>query len=392
MAQSSLLNRIESLLCTPTASFREDWMCRQVERLVSGIPGARLEVDKFGNRLVRLRRGNPVGDPVVFVAHLDHPGFLFPREGGAAPVGPHRYEATFEGRVEDSFFPGAPVRLYRGADDPGVAGRIAEPQIVDPATDTRRVVIETEAPADGARLAMWDVPAFALDGDHLRGRACDDLAGCGVLLETLHRLSGESDVDVSVIFSLAEEAGFCGVLCLLNEEPLPAILPQNGVFVSVEISSERPGVAVGDGAVIRVGDRSSTFDGVFTDTLWTIARKGDLRARRALMDGGTCEATAFARAGLRCGGICAPVRGYHNMDRATGAIGPEIVSVSDLEALVELAVGVTRACALGAGPEPPSYLNFDLFLRKGRENLPGGCDTSSASGTESPGAEIKPRR
>ena len=59
--------------------------------------------------------------------------------------------------------------------------------------------------------------------------------------------------------------------------------------------------------------------------------------QRCLMDGGSCEATAFVGFGFRAGGLCLPLGNYHN-------IGPgqrpraEYVSVSDLEQLVTLTV------------------------------------------------------
>jgi len=364
-----LFAHIENLIRVPTAPFREQWMCARLDATLARIPGLQVEVDRFGNRIVRMRRGAPSPVTPVFVAHLDHPGFIFPKPQGAQPVAPRRYEARFEGRLDSAFFEGAAVRLFRSADDPGVAGRILSATAVLPETDNRLVVIETVDDADGAVLGMWDINPFELDGDEVRTRACDDLISCGVLIEVLERLSGEADVDLGVIFSRAEEAGFCGVICLVGSEPWPALLPRESVFVSVETSSERPGVQMGEGAVIRVGDRSSTFDGYFTDSLWTVAREHDIRARRALMDGGTCEATAFARAGLRAGAVCVPVRNYHNQDRSAGRIGPEIVSASDVEALTDLICTLARRLPHGFKPQLPAYLNFDMFERKGREQL-----------------------
>lgn len=401
--QAALLAKLEALQRAPTAPFREEWALAALDGMLADIPGLEREEDRFGNRIVRLRRGRPAGARAAvgtmvptFVAHVDHPGFLFPEQGAAdredAPsleygeFGPRAgllrdgeaflYDALFEGRVEDGFFVDAPVRLYRSADDPGVAGRVAGCSALRPHTDDRVAVIATRDPAEGARLAMWDVAPFAyMAGDGLiRARACDDLAGVAALVEALARLGDESDADVKaaggidlcVVFTRAEEAGFCGALALMNEPELPSLVPDDTIFVSVEISSERPGVEVGGGAVVRVGDRASTFDGAFADALWSVARARGARARRALMDGGTCEATAFARAGRRCGGVCAPVRHYHNMDRTTGRIGPEAVSLGDVEALVDLIAGIAR----GPAAAPPAVtLDFEMFLRKGRELL-----------------------
>jgi endoglucanase len=186
----------------------------------------------------------------------------------------------------------------------------------------------------------------------------------------LHRLaaSGE-DVDVAVILTRAEEAGFCGLLCLLDEPRLPALVPGDTIFVSVEISREMPSVRLGEGAVIRAGDRSSTFDGRVTDTLAGLAAANGIVARRALMDGGTCEATAFARAGLRTGGVCAPVRGYHNQDPESHHVVAEQVALADLIALEALCRGLAVACNRGEQAPVGASIPFDRFLAKGRREL-----------------------
>lgn len=190
---------------------------------------------------------------------------------------------------------------------------------------------------------------------------------------------------MAAIFSRAEEAGFCGVLCMVGENELPQLLDPKSVFVSVEISSERPGIQLGGGAVIRVGDRASTFDGTYVDAAWAVARLEKLSARRALMDGGTCEATAFFRAGLRSGGLCAPVRHYHNMDMEQRVIAPEMVHASDLEALCSLIVSSARHGAVAPAEAPdPANLQFDSFLNKGRRLL----RDSSFVGASSPAQTV----
>jgi putative aminopeptidase FrvX len=127
---------------------------------------------------------------------------------------------------------------------------------------------------------------------------------------------------------------------------------------------------MGEGAVIRTGDRSTTFDGPVCDMLYSLAYSRKIKARRALMDGGTCEATAFAREGFRSGGVCAPVRHYHNMQQAEGRLVPEMVAASDLEALVQLIEGLSNAFISTELPtESPVLNDYDLFLRKGREKL-----------------------
>mgnify|MGYP005852872213 CR=1 FL=1 len=362
----------ERLMRIPTAPFREHWMCAAIDRMVACLPGVELSCDGFGNRIARLRRGNPSGPPVVFVAHLDHPGFLFPTEAGIAQGAGGRFEATFEGRVETRYFAGSRARFFRSPDDPGVAARVTSTSDDLPESGNRLVVLEAGESIDGATLGMWDVEPFRVDATGLvYSRACDDLAGCAAMLEALRRLaeSAAPDLDFSLVFSRAEEAGFCGLLCRLDDPGFEEHLSPDSLFLSVETSGEVGEARVGSGAIIRVGDRSTTFDGGIVDLLWGLASGSSLRARRALMDRGTCEATAFARAGLRAGGVCIPVRNYHNQDPATGRIAPECVSLADAEALVELIRGLGEACGQGDQPRAVVAHDYGRYLKKGLGGL-----------------------
>jgi endoglucanase len=375
-----LLSHFRRLSETPTAPFREEWILEVLDEMLAQIPDLERQVDEFGNRIVRLRRGQGSDPQTVFVAHVDHPGFIFDEHGATvlagSPPGKFRYLAQFEGRVDDRFFPQSAVRLYRHTTDEGVAGRILKLSAPNPVSDERFVEIETDIPADGAMLAMWDVPSWRLDTDGIiSGRACDDLGGVAAIISALEELSaGDTEnLDVACIFSRAEEAGFCGVLCMLNEDQLPSLIEPDAIFVSVEISSERPGVELGGGAIIRVGDRSSTFDGLFADALWAVVRERNLHAKRALMDGGTCEATAFGARGYRTGGVCAPVRHYHNMDKSSGRIVPEQVHLSDVQALGSLIVGIARHIPEFGLSRPKPLCDLDAFLVRGLAGLPRLC-------------------
>jgi hypothetical protein len=69
------------------------------------------------------------------------------------------------------------------------------------------------------------------------------------------------------------------------------------------------------------------------------AEDATFRFQRRLMDGGSCEATAFCAAGYRSGGLALPLDNYHNMSGLDGGrkgIGAERVRVSDYLAEVRL--------------------------------------------------------
>jgi endoglucanase len=74
----------------------------------------------------------------------------------------------------------------------------------------------------------------------------------------------------------------------------------------------------------------------------------DFRFQRRLMDGGTCEATAFCAAGYRAGGLALPLGNYHNMqglDGGPAGIGAEHILVSDYVSEIELLVRLAESSA-----------------------------------------------
>ncbi|MGO9609652.1 MAG: hypothetical protein ACLPT4_08450, partial [Verrucomicrobiia bacterium] len=191
-------------------------------------------------------------------------------------------------------------------------------------------------------LGMWDVPAFRVSGGRLQATAIDDVLGSVVMLATLTDAARRKlGTNLWCVFTRAEEVGFPGVMAVIQSKRIP----KSALVVSIEMSQERPWARIGDGPVVRVGDRASIFDPAASAFLWRAAercRAGEstFRAQRCLMDGGTCEATAFVGFGYRAGGLCLPLGNYHN-------IGPnrrpraEYVSVHDLEQLVKLTVAAT---------------------------------------------------
>jgi endoglucanase len=186
---------------------------------------------------------------------------------------------------------------------------------------------------------MWDLPAFRVVGNQLHAAAIDDVLGSVVMLATLAEVAQRKlRAHVWCVFTRAEEVGFQGALALIREKKIP----KNAVVISIEMSKERPWARTGNGPVVRVGDRSTIFDPAATAFLLRAAercgkRQPAFRVQRCLMDGGSCEATAFARFDYRTGGLCLPLGNYHNIGRNLRPRA-EFVSISDLEQLLKLTV------------------------------------------------------
>jgi endoglucanase len=188
--------------------------------------------------------------------------------------------------------------------------------------------------------------------DRITGRACDDLIGAATILHVMAKLArSKSRVNVIGVLSRAEEVGFHGALALAESRRLP----KNGLLISLETSRELPGVQMGRGVIIRTGDRTSIFDSTSSRFLSEVANKlaagGSFTSQRALMSGGTCEATAYQEFGYRSAAVCVALGNYHNC-AADETIRAEYVSLSDAESMSLL----LESCAT-------EYKNFERITR-----------------------------
>lgn len=309
------------LLRVPTAPFFEHGVQREIEAICreENLPVRR---DQFGNLFVRWASA-PRLRPLVLAAHMDHPGFEIL---GSRPKG--RWHARFQGGVPESFFkPGTSVRLMPG-DAPAKLG-----QRLDAPKDYELI------PAQPARVepvfAVWDLEPVRLAQGLLHARGCDDVVGCASALAVLiHLKRMGAPVHVVAVLSRAEEVGFYGALALAAERHIP----DRALVVSLETSKEVPPVEMGKGAILRVGDRASVFDAEATRFLGEVA--ADLQAadprflyQRALMSGGTCEATAYLEQGYQATGMCVALGHYHNCGPRE-RIAEEFVNFEDVRGMV----------------------------------------------------------
>ena len=193
------------------------------------------------------------------------------------------------------------------------------------------VDVELDLPA----AVVFDLPGFAIEDGFIRMRAADDLAGCAAIFAALERLSQDKALaDFYAVFTRAEEGGLFGARLMAEA----GTLPKNAIVVSVESSPIIPGVAQGDGPVIRTGDRVYTFDADAEQALIVAqsrlqARDAAFKAQRQLMSGGGCEATAFAVFGYSVTGLAFPLGNWHNATASIpdpdGGVDYEYISVAD---------------------------------------------------------------
>ncbi|EEF61988.1 peptidase M42 [Pedosphaera parvula] len=346
---SQLLSEIASrLMRCPAAPHHEDMVRAEVEKICTEY---RLNFarDAYGNLLVRLQTNRAVR-PFVLAAHLDHPGFEIIR-----PLSENKWHARFLGGVGDEYFKrGIPLRLMPGG-FPAKLGRKLGKE--------KEFEIHSEKFFETApQYAVWELEDFAVRKQHIHGRACDDLVGVASILATLINLKkSRARVNVIGVISLAEEIGFHGALVVANSK----VLPKNSLVVSLETSRELPPAKMGKGVIIRVGDRTSLFDSAATRFLMEVAgefkqKQADFQFQRALMYGGTCEATAYQEYGFQTTAVCVALGNYHNCGVKT-KIAPEFVSLHDAWSMVELLSSAAR--------QMPNYPQLVGRLRKRLNNL-----------------------
>ena len=299
-----LLPVFQSIQSCPTAPFHEYHVRDEILRQLSELPDVTVASDAFGNLIATYRRGDQPGR-LAFGAHMDHPAYVRSPESG-----------------EFEFLGGVP-QVYRDANPP-----------------TREY----------GEFAMWDLPEFEVRDGRIYSRVCDDLVGCAAmvcLFRELQRL--ELETTCHALFTRGEEVGFVGAIHLAQTWPF-----EPGVrFVSLETSAPVPGVEMGGGPVIRVGDAKSVFDTDVSGDMVFAATAEGIQTQRALLDRGSCEATAMQYYGVPAAGISVLLGNYHNC-APDNRIDSEYIDIRDATGLVELIVALVKC----AGSESPARVEM----------------------------------
>ncbi len=330
----ALLHRLRVLrevASVPTAPLHEARVAAHVTRYLKDL-GLAPWRDRWGNLLVRYSRGPSDRPSLALVAHLDHPAFEIADVSGGQITG-----LLLGGVAPACFRKPVPVRVYPTNGPAEVLGEIVGYETPEP----RQVLLKLRlaGPVEVADFGVFDLPAYREEGDILHLRAADDLAGCAVVLLALEELARQqAEATVYGVFTRAEEIGLVGAMLLAEDRGLPS----DAVVVSLETSKELPGAVVGQGPVIRVGDRTRSFDPSGEAVLLAARarlqeRDPAARIQRQLMSGGTCEATAFGLKGYRATGVALPLGNYHNVG-PDDTISAEYISASDFTAEVDLMV------------------------------------------------------
>ena len=355
MPHSTMSRQIlKQLLSLPTAPFAEHFVIDYLERFCARRKNITLKRDEAGNVLVRVRQGNrKVAHPVCITAHLDHPGFVADRM-----LSKNRLRAFWRGGVPPEYFVGSSVRFH-------IDGRWSRGMVQSIKTmvrngqrrvDTANITVSQPIPT-GA-IGMWDFPDPRVRGTRIYARGCDDLAGAAAMLACIDRLVRRRiRCDAYFLFTRAEEVGFIGAIAAARRKTIP----QQCFVVAMETSSELPNAKMGNGPILRVGDRASAFTPEATAYCHRIARElaqadKQFHYQRKLMDGGTCESSAYCTLGYDATGLCIALGNYHNVNRRRKKLGPEYIDLNDYDNVVKWFVELART--------PHPYTGRDDSLQK----------------------------
>lgn len=352
-----------SLLSQPTAPFREEHVSALAARVLAdaGVP---FFDDPLGNlvvgadspkayqRLLRTHSDDPLR---VFIAHMDHPGFH-----GVRWLNPRVLTIKWHGGSPVKHLNGAQVWL---ADAEGEVGagvlRNVTLNTLRYGIDTAEVHLATELFSDHRPAADELFGGFKFrkpvwkSGSLLYTKAADDLVGVFCIVATALEAFGKNTTKTPPPFigllTRGEEVGFIGAIGHFELGWLQAA-QRPLLCVSLEASRTLPGAIVGQGPVVRLGDRRTLFQSGGTHLLTELAEKIlPKKYQRRVMDGGTCEGTAATAFGFPTIALTVPLGNYHNQGfeggpdcRAAEGPAPEFVHLDDVEGQRKLCLALLR--------------------------------------------------
>jgi putative aminopeptidase FrvX len=324
------VNPALDLLQLPTAPGFEDLPAEFIQEMLRRWNIA-LRTDRYGNIVACL---NPKSKKatVAFAVHMDHPGFKVLR------VHQKEIECLFLGGVPREYFrKGVAVEFFNPRGIRTGIARMVRP--LEWKARKRPCLLRWESGSVvQGQFGMWKLIPFRFNRSSKRiiSRAIDDLGGCAAVLATLANLvQKKSSSRVYAVFTRREEVGLEGAYEVARARLLPKSVP----IISIETSKALANARQGDGPIVRVGDRTSIFDPGLTRQLCEVGKslvsEGSFKFQRKLMDGGTCEATAYLEGGYAATGICVALGNYHNCG-ANRKIAAEYIHSEDWNQMVQL--------------------------------------------------------
>lgn len=277
--------------------------------------------DVMGNLIVHKKGSGP---RIMFAAHMDSIGFIvsfveedgklrFGRLGGLDP-----YACIY-----------TPVRFKNGvkgviaADEDADEKKLALNDLyIDIGAKSRE---EAEKQVKLGDTAIYAAPAIDL-GNRISSPYLDNRICCVSLLMALEGLK-ETKNDVYFVFTVQEELGLRGA-----GPAAYGIDPKYGIAVDITVGDEKKvgNCKLGDGAAIKVMDRSVICHPQMVKRLETLAEEKNIPAVLDVLRAGGTDAGAIntTRGGICTGGVSVPCRYTHSP--------VEMVEKKDVQATADL--------------------------------------------------------
>lgn len=357
---------LKELTATPTASGREGHVTAYITRWVKARRSLTLKTDPHGNLSIapkdadKIRSGS-AGATLFIEAHMDHPAFVVHQV-----IDDKTILAEFRGGVNDEYFVGTPVVVYaregqktsNARNNSSKSGEViklkatkgkvvafeqkpaASSPIIADGVKILRVKLNTKAlHIKQGDIVTWDTGKARISQNRLHAPACDNLASVAAALGAYDqwlKSKAKNKADLRLLFTRAEEIGFVGAIAACKA----GTIPKGSRIICLENSKSYAESPIDGGPIVRVGDRTSTFDPDLTFRCANIgtamqAQDKKFKFQRKLMPGGTCEASAFQIYGYTATCICLPLGNYHNMNDDTGKIAAETISTNDFDGMVK---------------------------------------------------------
>jgi len=335
----SLNYAILHIVTQPTAPTRESWVIKECMRLCRHF-GISYWVDEAANMWVNASGPHDLKNvKIVLVTHVDHPGIAldsFHKEKDTM-IGVGRWLGGGPKHLK-----GAAVHVFSDSKyRVTVGGIIVDDQLVG---DDRRVKVELLGltPSDdtdnvlksfgpwGAHLTYPEVPSGIADaGENWITKSADDLIGVAAMISAFKDIKDKKMVG---LLSTSEEIGLRGASA---EAKRHLVDPSKVSIISVDFTRAVDDLARGKGPIVRYRDKHTKFDDKVIHLIEEAASQLPSSFQKQHHSKGTTDSTAFKRHNFKVGGIAVVVDNYHN-ESLSGKPAPEIVSMRDVEALVQL--------------------------------------------------------
>ena len=287
-----------------------------------------LRTDTMGN-LIAVRHGDGTGRRIMTSAHMDHIGLavIDADEHGylrVCSVGGIAAQEMVFGHV---IFENGVCGVI-GADEK-VKGELKVSDLyIDIGAESRAEALERVALGD---MCVMKPRLTRLGAHRLASPAMDDRIACGIQVQALLELTGQTKNEIVAVFSVQEEVGLRGAATAAY-----AVQPDLGIAIDVTGTGDVPevetrmAVALGKGAAIKIMDRSVICTPSVVEQLEALAKERNIPVQREVLPYGGTDAGAIqkTRGGIATGAISVPCRYIHS--------AAETVDLRDVRACIDL--------------------------------------------------------